>query len=220
MLAPGPMEKRQTSRERVFEAAKKLHPLKVMVICIIAGITVLFLCMMCLFALYNPGLQLDGQKFPRPFIVSTLLIVASSFTMERAWREYKRDDGSKQLNALMITLALAIGFTITQYLGWMQLWKTGITLFGIGHAPGETRTPGGAFLFIISGLHLLHLAGGLVFLFLSMFKIANVRGDDVRSVIYFSDALERTRMEMLVKYWHFLGGLWLLLFLYFLWFFV
>jgi cytochrome c oxidase subunit 3 len=124
------------------------------------------------------------------------------------------------LNNLLIALGLALIFAVLQFIGWRDLWESDITIYGVGGIPDDTGTPSGAFLFLISGLHLLHLSGGLIFLFLSMFKVVNVISDDVRGVLYFSDRLERTRLEMLAKYWHFLGGLWFLLFIYFLWFFV
>jgi cytochrome c oxidase subunit 3 len=180
----------------------------------------LFFTLMTLFGFNNPAHFFSGHHFPKPFLISTIIILVSSFFMERARRGFDQENGKKLLDNLLITLGLALVFAVTQVMGWMELWDSQITLYGVGGIPNDTRTPSGAFLFVISGLHLLHLAGGLVFLFLLMFKVVNVRSDDVRCVIYFSDRLERARVEMLAKYWHFLGGLWFLLFIYFLWFFV
>ncbi len=207
--------------EQLIRKAARNHPLKNLVYFILAGITMLFFALMTFFAFSRPAHFFTGQHFPRAFIVSTLIIVVSSFTMEQARRAYNHENGRRLLNYLMLTLLLALGFGVAQVLGWEELWGNDITIFGVGGiSDDKTRTPSGAFLFLISGLHLLHLAGGLIFLFLSSFKVVNVSSDDVRSVIYFADLLERTRIEMLAKYWHFLGGLWFLLFLYFLWFFV
>jgi cytochrome c oxidase subunit III len=207
-------------KQNIFDRAGKNHPLKTMIYFVIAGISMLFFALMALFGFNHPAHVLGGQRFPKAFIISTALILVSSFTIEAAYRAYKRENSKRLLDYLLLTLAIALGFSVAQYFGWKELWTSGITLYSVGEAPGETHTPGGAFLFIISGLHLLHLAVGLLFLFLAMFKAVNVRGDDVRSVLYFTDRLEKTRIEMLARYWHYLGGLWVLLFLYFLWFFV
>ncbi|HLG02150.1 MAG TPA: cytochrome c oxidase subunit 3 [Bacteroidia bacterium] len=212
------MLKQKESEAGFFDRAGKNHPLRVLVYCVIAGIAVLFLSLTLLFSFYNPEIHFKRTDFPRAFIFSTLIIVAGSFTIEGAKRAYYRDDGAAQLKFLMITLGITLLFTVAQYFGWQEMWNAGITIISVGGA--ENKTPGGAFLYIISGLHFLHLAAGIIFLFLAMFKVTGIRGDDVRSVVYFSNAYERTRMEMLATYWHFLGGLWFLLFLYFLWFFV
>ncbi len=207
--------------EQLIRKAARNHPLKNLVYFILAGITMLFFTLTTFFAFSRPAHFFTGQHFPRAFIISTLIIVVSSFTIELARRAYRRENGKALLNNLMLTLLLALGFGVAQVLGWKEMWGNEVTIFGVGGiSDGITHTPSGAFLYLISGLHLLHLVGGLIFLFLASFKVVNVSSDDVRSVIYFADRLESTRIEMLAKYWHFLGGLWFLLFLYFLWFFV
>ena len=206
-------------KKNIFDRAQQKHPLKVLIYVAIAGIVMLFFTMMVLFAFYHPGTLLHGKPFPKAFWGSTAAIITSSFTIETAWRAYRRDDSQKLLNSLMLTMGLALVFTVLQYFGWTQLWESGITLYDVPSESGAQASPAGAFLFVISGLHVLHLGGGLVFLFLAMFRAVNVRGDDVRSVVYFSDRLEATRLEMLAKYWHFLGALWIVLLLYFRWFF-
>ncbi|MBI3510277.1 MAG: hypothetical protein HY064_06410 [Bacteroidetes bacterium] len=214
------MKKGEEFEEQIMRRAAKNHPLKTMIWFLIAGISMLFLTLIAMFGFNHPATVLAGKHFPKAFIISTAIIILGSFTIESAWRAFRRDDGKKLLDFLLLSLVLALGFACAQVYGWMQMWNSDITLFGVSGTTTEIKTPGGAFLYIISGLHLLHLAGGLIFLFMEMFKVVHVRADDVRSVVFFSDKLEKARMEMLSKYWHFLGGLWIVIFLYFLWFFV
>jgi cytochrome c oxidase subunit 3 len=213
------VKKYEEPEDRAGRLAAKNHPLKNLVYFVIAGICMLFFTLMTLFGFSHPAHFFEKQHFPKAFLISTIIIFTSSFFMERVRRAFDRENGKSLLNNLVIVLSLAIGFTVCQVIGWQQLWDSHITLYGVGNAPQE-GTPTGAFLFVISGLHLLHLAAGLIFLFLSMFKAVHMTSDDVRCVLYYSDKLERTRLEMLARYWHFLGGLWFLLFIYFLWFFV
>ncbi|MCU0432156.1 MAG: hypothetical protein MUC87_01730 [Bacteroidia bacterium] len=201
------------------------HPVSNTVRFFMGGITVLFLVLMVLFAMYSPGKMLGGQPFPKWFFISTGIIILSSFTIDRARRAYLKDDGAVLLNFLLITLALGTAFSITQFLGWQQLWNAKLTLYGVPETPRVESsplrtTPGAALLFIISGLHILHLTGGLVYLFISMFRVVNHNGDRVKSLLFFASPLERARITSLALYWHFLDLLWVLLFLYFLWFFV
>lgn len=213
-------KRREEPEDRIGRLAAKNHPLKNMVYFIIAGICMLFFILMAAFGFSRAEHFFAGHQFPRAFLISTVVIFISSFFMERVRNAFDREDGKSLLNNLLIALGLALVFFVLQFIGWRDLWASKITIYGVDGIPGDTGTPSGAFLFVISGLHLLHLVGGLIFLFLSMFKVVNVSSDDVRAVFYFSDRLERVRLEMLAKYWHFLGGLWFLLFIYFLWFFV
>lgn len=206
--------------KKYLRKAEKAHPLRTMTVFLVAGITMLFLTLIVLFACSHPAALLSGKSFPKAFILSTVVILFSSWTMERAKKAFHRDNSKGMLDWLMASLGLALVFSVLQYFGWSRLWTSGVTLYEVGPPQSAVRTSAGAFLFVISGLHLLHLAGGIIFLFLAMFKAVNARGDDVRGVVYFADRLERARVEMLVFYWHFLGGLWFLLFLYFLWYFV
>ncbi|HET6992309.1 MAG TPA: cytochrome c oxidase subunit 3 [Bacteroidia bacterium] len=214
------MRKRNDIEEELARKAARNHPLKNLVYFVIAGICMLFLTLMAVLGFNTPPHFFSTYHFPVPFIASTVIIFTSSFFIERARKGFDEENGKKLLNNLLITLGLAIAFAITQGMGWVELWNSHITLYEVPTINKQPGTPNGAYLFIISGLHLLHLSVGLIFLFLLMFKVVNVRSDDVRCVIYFSNLLERARIEMLAKYWHFLGGLWFLLFIYFLWFFV
>ena len=214
------MKRPEEIEEKIARRAAKNHPLKNLVYFAIAGICMLFFTLMVLFGFSAPQHFFYGHPFPKPFFFSTILIFISSYFIERAKKSYYDEDGKKLLDNLLITLALAVGFAVAQGFGWTALWDSNITLYSVSATGHETKTPNGAFLFIISGLHVLHLAVGMIFLFAAMFKVVNVRSDDVRCVVYFADRLEKTRIEMLAKYWHFLGGLWFVLFIYFLWFFV
>lgn len=203
----------------------KLHPVSTAIRFLLGGISMLFITLMILFAYYSPAEHLSGQPFPKWFFLSTILIVLSSLTIDRARRAFLKDDGAVLLNFLLITLALGTAFSVTQFLGWQQLWNAKLTLYSVPDNPRMAEsslhaTPGAAFLFVISGLHLLHLAGGLIYLFISMFRVVNHRSDHVKSLLFFSSPLERARLSSLALYWHFLDLLWIILFLYFLWFFV
>lgn len=194
-----------------FKRIEKFHPLKTMIYVIIAGITVLFLTMMLLFASSRPELQLYDKPFPKSFFGSTAVILVSSWFMHLAGKAFARENPKRLLQHLLIVLLLAVLFCITQTIGWQQLWGSGIVLKG---------TPSGAFLYIISGLHLAHVSGGILFLVLSIIKAVRVRNDGLQGMVYFTDPVEKIRIGMLARYWHFLDGLWVLLFVYFIWFFV
>lgn len=136
---------------------------------------------------------------PFMFWISAALILISSITMNYAVSSAKKDNYKGVKSGALLTLFLGIGFTITQFSGWGQLVSQNI--FMVGH-------PAGQYLYLLSGLHLVHLAGGLISL-----VVVSVKADNRA---YSSHNL--LGLEIASIYWHFLDALWiyLLLFLQFI----
>jgi cytochrome c oxidase subunit III len=200
----------------IWEKGRRTQPASLWAVFSIAGITVLFLAIMVMFAFASPRHDLGGQHFPKLFFLSTPVILLCSYTIEKTKHAFRHDDSSALLKWQMYTLALSLVFCALQFFAWQQLWETGITMTQVN----DHTANGGAYLYLLSGLHVAHLLGGLCFLFASMFRVINNRDDMVKAVVYFSDKREGGRISALALYWHFLGALWCVLFLFFLWFFV
>lgn len=137
-------------------------------------------------------------EIPFMFWISGGIIAASSLFMILAYRSAKSDRNWGVVLGLFITLILGIAFTVTQYLGWSDLISRKI--FFAEH-------PSGQYLYLLSGLHLLHLGAGLFSLVFCL----------IRSFLGKYNALQLIGLEVAGMYWHFLGILWiyLLLFLHF-----
>jgi cytochrome c oxidase subunit 3 len=215
--------KKKTASEAehpIWVKGRKAQPAGLFAVFSIAGITVLFLTIMVMFALASPARDLSGQHFPKLFFFSTPLILLCSITIEKTKHAFRHDNSDALLKWQSYTLALSIAFCVMQFFAWKQLWETGITMTQVNADTAGVNSNGGAYLYILSGLHVAHLAGGLCFLFAAMFRTINNRDDMVKAVIYFSDKREGARISALALYWHFLGALWCVMFLFFLWFFV
>lgn len=134
---------------------------------------------------------------PQLFWVNTVIIIVSSLTMHWAYRSAKKDNLESVKIATIITTILGLAFMIGQFLAWKDLVSNKIYLVG---------NPSGSFVYIISGLHGLHVVGGVVFLLILL-------SSALRFKVH-SKSLNQ--IEMCATYWHFLGGLWLYLFLFLL----
>ena len=88
---------------------------------------------------------------------------------------------------------MAFSFLVGQLLAWQQLNAEGYFL---------ANNPANAFFYLLTGLHGLHLLGGLVALALTADKVW--RGVDPGQV--------RLSVRLCAIYWHFLLALWLVLF--------
>ena len=157
-----------------------------------------------------PGPEEPSFVMPKAFIFSTLILLFSSYFVTRFLRLYQNDEMKKLRNYLGVTVMLGFIFTISQYWGWHQLENTGYGLTGMNS---------GAYLYVISGLHILHLVGGIFFLTYQFIRISRVSNDPVKSLIMVTNPYQKIKMEMLTTYWHFLDILWVGLFLYFLFMF-
>jgi len=137
-------------------------------------------------------------NWPRPFhsisnvAVMTLILLTSSLTMLFAVRHADMGDKTKAFRWTMITAALGIAFAFLHLREWMGLVGEGMTLF---HNPWGTPLFGSMF-FSITGLHLLHVTGGVVALIAVGLRYQGGR--------YKADDLEITGL-----YWHFVDLVWM-----------
>jgi cytochrome c oxidase subunit 3 len=133
---------------------------------------------------------------------NTLALVLSSITLEQARHRleaYMRGQGSSPsvpmlwLNATML---LGIVFVVGQYFAWLKLRSEGLYL---------PTNPNSSFFYVLTGVHVIHVLGGL--------------GGLSRAILKFRSAanpLRRSTMDATSYYWHFMGILWLYL-LFILW---
>lgn len=136
-------------------------------------------------------------EVPRAFYYSTGAILMSSLTIQLALKAFKEREMIRYRNLLLITGALGAVFMILQWEGFKTIWNSGITLKGSG---------GGQFLYIIAGLHVLHVLAGVVALFVLMIRALASKVRSYNSV----------PVELMSTYWHFVDLLWIYLFIFFI----
>jgi cytochrome c oxidase subunit 3 len=143
---------------------------------------------------------LKDFELPFAFVVSTIVIIFSSFSIYSA-KKSLNNDSSKTTMWLFVTFALGLVFVISQFLGFDELISMGYFFTG---AQSTITT---SFLYVLTVLHLAHLFAGLVVLAVVMVKNHKNKYKT-----------EKLGFELAVTFWHFLGILWLYLFV-FLYFF-
>jgi cytochrome c oxidase subunit 3 len=127
----------------------------------------------------------------------TLLLLASSIALEYARRRVASymlgagvDIASPRL-WLYLTLGLGLLFVAGQYLAWLQLRSQGLYL---------ATNPNSSFFYVFTAVHALHVLGGLGGLLRVIRKLGN-------------GTLRRSTLNAAAYYWHFMGVLWVYLFL-------
>lgn len=137
-------------------------------------------------------------EMPVVFWYSTAVILLSSVTMQMALGDFKNRGMSRYRKLITATLLLGGLFIVLQIVGFSQLWQSGVTLTGSGAAP---------FMYVIFGLHGLHVLGGVVALLVIFLQAFSSRRRNYNSV----------PVEVISTYWHFVDILWIYLFIFFLW---
>ena len=191
-----------------FSRLEKVHPYKTFLFFSLVGSTILFLSMAFLYflTLSRSGLP-PGFHLPKAFSVSTVFLLLNSFCLSHTLKGYKNDSIRQIKQSLYGTLALGFIFCVAQITGWMQLSNSGFFL---------NTNVGIAYLYVITGLHFLHVAGGMIYLVFLTHNISQVSGDVVKTLLFYTDSFQYTRLQLTSIYWHFVDVLWILLFFMFL----
>lgn len=137
-------------------------------------------------------------QLPDMFYVSTIIIMLSSGSIFLAQYNIKKNNIKKTTQFLIITLLLGLAFSVSQFYAWKVLYTNGIVY------AGKYSNPAGSFLYLLTALHLLHLAGGLIALIITTIK----------NILKKYNAENYLGIELISIYWHFLDALWIFLFLF------
>ncbi len=140
-------------------------------------------------------------ELPIAFTISTIVILLSSISIWIAKKNVKKNNVSNTSLWLFITFSLGIAFIVSQFSGFGELISQGYFFTG---AQSTITT---SFLYVLTVLHLIHLFAGIIVLIVVM--INNYKN---------KYKIEKLGFELAVTFWHFLGVLWIYLFV-FLYFF-
>jgi cytochrome c oxidase subunit III len=179
------------------EKKQKLHPHKFTLWVAIGSILMMFAGLTSAYIVKRNQANWQTFNLPIAFWYSTVIILLSSFTIMMALRAFKERAMSKYRMLMVVTMVLGTLFIVLQVVGFQQLWAKGITLQG---------NVSYSFLYVIVGLHGLHVIGGVIALI-------------VMSLMAFS---RKTRnysivpIELMSTYWHFVDVLWLYLLVFLL----
>lgn len=178
---------------------KRLHPYKFTLWVAIASILMMFAGLTSAFIVKSNLVGWRQIDMPDIFWGSTAVIVASSITMQMALRSFRQRNMSAYRLLIATTLVLGIVFIVLQWFGFKELWEVQrITFRGVSGA--------GQFLYVIFGLHAIHVIGGVITLLVMFFKA------------YFGKLklYSPAPVEVAATYWHFVDLLWIYLLVFFI----
>ena len=145
---------------------------------------------------------LKDFQLPTAFYYSTIVIIGCSITFHLAKKAIQKNNQSKTTIFLLTTLVLGILFVVLQFVGFGQIIDNGHYFTGSGSSITTT------FLYVVTVVHLIHLAGGVISLLIIIYNHFKQKYNSSQTL----------GIELGAMYWNFLDLLWVYLFL-FLYFF-
>jgi len=139
---------------------------------------------------------------PRLLLLNTVVLLISSVTMELARRQAARKalgqgssipgisvDAKEEMSWLALTVVLGLSFLTGQWMAWRELAANG---FFVGSSPSSS------FVYLLTGMHGVHLFGGVVALLSAGVASMLRRPADSQSIL----------VDVTGWYWHFMALLW------------
>lgn len=145
----------------------------------------------------NKSAEWRPFELPIPIWISTILIVVSSLVYHLGKKAVDRNDQPAAKRWFIVTTVFGAAFISSQLLAWFALNASGLYMQG---------NPYTGFFYLLTGVHAVHVIGGIVALGTIL----------LRNLVPTERLVEISRRQTLAQvvgwYWHFMGGLWLLLF--------
>lgn len=166
----------------------------------IVGMIMVFAALTSAYIVSQGGKGWEDVPLPSGFYISTVMIVLSSAAIFWSSRQLKANNTSGTALGLLIAFGLGAGFVASQLYSWGQLVNNGFHFVG-----GSVAS---SYLYAISGVHLAHMAAGIIALLVTTVNAANNKYTAERKLGF----------ELAATFWHFLGVVWvyLLFFLLFI----
>src|SRR6266849_1656364 len=140
---------------------------------------------------------------PRLLLINTVVLLISSFTMELARRHAARKaalvqlasvpgvsvNANERVSWLALTVVLGLSFLAGQWMVWRELAASGFYV---------SSSPSSSFVYLLTGLHGVHLLGGVVALLTAGVASLLRRPADSQSIV----------LDVTGWYWHFMAVFW------------
>ena len=185
----------------ISEQKRKIHPHKFTLWVAIGSILMMFAGLTSAYIVKRSQASWLMIEIPMMFWYSTATILASSVTVQLALKALKKREIINYRRLLAVTAVLGVLFIVLQIVGFRQFAAQDIRLVGAGSNASYS------FLLAISGLHGIHVLGGVVALVVIAIRALNSSTRSYSSL----------PLEIAATYWHFVDALWIYLFIFFTW---
>jgi cytochrome c oxidase subunit 3 len=171
-----------------------MHPKKFAMWLFLGSVVMLFASLTSAYIVRRADGNWTSFELPMLFYTTTIVILLSSVTMQWGYYAAKKAEVKVVRTMMILTGILGVIFVVGQLAGLFQLEREGIHWIG---------NPSGTFVMVLAGLHGVHLVSAFIFVLIVLVSAIKLK-------------VSLATIEMCATYWHFLGGLWLYLFVFLL----
>lgn len=156
------------------------------------GICMLFAGLTSAYIVLRGAPSWQNIAMPGLLWVNTAVLIASSVTIDLTRRAIRKDRLEVMKRWLAVSGVLGCAFLAGQLVAWRQLVDAGVYLPSTLHS---------SFFYVLTGIHGVHLLGGII-------ALAYVFAKAMRNRL---TAFNHEPLKLCATYWHFMDGLWVYL---------
>ena len=179
--------------------SSRVHPQKFALWAAMASIVMMFASLSSAYIVRQAAGNWLEFQLPSAFYISTIIILLSSITLHKSYTSFINGQERPYKLFLIMSFVLGLGFVVSQYVGWQNLYSLGIDLKG---------NPSGSFLYVMTFIHVVHVLGGIACLITAMFHAFALK--------FKVTERRKHRFELVNHYWHFVDLLWVYLLIFLL----
>ena len=200
------MQKEKTKERRTIEKIANWHPYQMALYLAMFGSAALFLFILVAY-FATSDFTSDALYFSRYFSFSTAILLLSSYPVSKLSQFFEKEKKGRLLKALVSIMLFGILFVMLQIFGWYDMKKAGLISIMLRHND---------FLYVLSGLHFIHLAALIIVTLYFTFFYSRKIADPVKSLILFTNPYQKLKLQLLSQSWFFLHFVWVVIFMCFL----
>jgi cytochrome c oxidase subunit 3 len=180
---------------------QRIHPHKFTLWVAMGAIVMMFAALTSAYIVKKNQSSWLEFDLPRIFWYSTFAILLSSVTMHLSIKAFKAREMDRYRTLITLTAVLGVLFIVFQWLGFSSLEAKNIAL------TGAKSNSAASFLLVITGIHMVHVLGGVIALLVIFIRAYSVKIKNYNSL----------PIELAGTYWHFVDVLWVYLFIFYNW---
>jgi cytochrome c oxidase subunit 3 len=181
----------------------RIEPMRFNLVLMIIASCMLFAAFVSAYIVHMPDATAKNTwtqfDLPVQFMFSALVAIISSVSIYLAYRSAKNDELVANRTYMSATWVLGVLFCVLQYLGWQNMTSRGLMFVN-----ADPEDISASYVYVISFVHVLHVLGGMILLTVTLTK----------SFRFQVHKKELTLMKVTHTYWHFVGLLWIYLYLF------
>ena len=183
------------SKEGFSDAAAPVRTSQLTVLALLATVGMLFAGFASAYLVRREGTDWTHEQLPDILGLNTVLLLASSATLEAARSARRRGRSGILRISVAASTVLGLAFLGGQLVAWRELAARGVYL---------PSSPYSSFFFMLTAVHGVHLFGGILALGYLLSRVSRPQGTLGETGVF----------DGCATYWHFVDGIWV--FLYFL----